>query len=209
MKSVWTDFPLAGAWPAWAKYRRHGITRVYVDAREPNLLQLVDGIHSQGFEAGIFRDPHWGGWSSAVEYAQLASGDIKLAEQGVPKQIAYMHDLEVHDPGWILEVLRAWRKPRPLRTTDVTWEPNQGGLWAQPAQRDELLRLLVSGGPGGVYHQNYFGKPADMTPAVAERVRGNLMSYGFPDNRLFGFYDGVRLPEAWDGCVFTGDRLPA
>ena len=227
LKSVWCD-PLNGAWPSWDKFRKYSITRIYVDARErildggsptwrSRLPDLVDGIHSQGFEAGIYRDPVWGGWSTAQEYALLSSRDIRAAETGadgkvVSKQIAYMHDLETHDTNWILAALRQWRVYRPLRTTDVTWEPMQGGLWAAPdmwstsVSVTELLDLLKPGGPGGVYHQNYYG---GMQPAVAERVRGDLVNRGFPDARLFGFYDGKYLPAAWDGCVFTADRIAA
>lgn len=210
MKAVWCD-PLNGAWPAWDKFRKYGINRIYVDAREPPLKSLVDGIHSQGFEAGIYRDPTWGGWTTPDEYAKLASKDIAAAEQGVSKQIAYMHDLETHDIQWILAMLRAWRKPRPLRTTDVTWEPFQGGLWGEPdgtlnPEAAELLQLLVPGGPGGIYAQAYYG---GMQPANFERVRADLVVRGFPDARLWTFYDGKYLPPAWDGAIFTANRLAA
>ncbi len=221
MRAVWCD-PLNGAWPAWDKFRKYGITRIYVDGREtkdgkPRLRELVDGIHSQGFEAGIYRDPVWGGWSTVQEYALLASRDIRSAEldpvtqKVTPKQIAYMHDLETHDVQWILGSLRQWRVYRPAQTTDVTWEPMQGGLWGESngtasVATTELLALLEAGGPGGIYHQNYGGA---MEPFNAERVRANLVAYHFPDARLWGFYDGKFLPAAWDGCVFTADRMAA
>lgn len=220
MRAVWCD-PLNGSWPDWAKFRKYGITRVYVDARETvqgakgplsRLNPLIDGIHAQGFEAGVYRDPVWGGWTTPEDYALLASKDIRTAETDFAtgkqssKQIAYMHDLETHDVQWILRALRQWRVYRPSRMTDVTWEPLQGGLWVNANDRQELLSLLAPGGGGGIYHQHYGG---GMQPVNAEDVRGDLVAWGFPNERLFGFYDGAALPVAWDGCIFTANRLAA
>lgn len=211
MHAVWCD-PLNGSWPDWAKFRKYGITRVYVDAREQKkdgssrLKELVDGIHAQDFEAGLYRDPHWTNLSSGALGAQ-ASKDLTAAGATLQgQQCAYLFDIEYHDARYVLEAITAFKKPRPTREYAWTMEPFQRGWMSET-----LCNKINWDQYATVIPQLYFG---GMEPCSERAVVDNLTvpvnGVWIEESKVKAFYDGkIGAPAGMDGCIFTSDRLAA
>jgi hypothetical protein len=213
MKAVWCD-ALNGSWPAWDKFRKYGLARIYVSALETKkdgtsrLKELVDGIHSQGFEAGLYRDPHWTGLSAkdlaATAHTDLLSAGAKYRAQ----QCAYLFDTEYHDPGYLLDLISAWKALRPTREWAWTLEPFQGGWFTK-----ELVDRVNSDDFCTVIPQTYLGgmEPCSELAVISDLVtnRNFVWNYGVAPTQIASFYDGIRgAPERMDGIIFTDGRLP-
>lgn len=205
MKAVFCD-ALKGSWPNWAKFKGYDITRIYIGGEEKKadgssrLLELVSGIKSQGFEAGIYRDPSWGDLT-AVQLAQKAHQDLTAAGCPTTQPCSYMFDVEYHNPQYVIDLLTEWRKPRPFRDTQWTFEPFQGGWFSDAmvakVQADTRLILLP---------QTYLGKP-EMYPCAPDAVKQDITVRGL--TRVELFYDGqLGAPVGFQGAIFTDVRLP-
>jgi hypothetical protein len=112
--------------PDIAKAKRYGITRLYWEARDPQISAgLFLAIRERGMEVGIMRDPSWD-QSSAIDLARELDADLgRLGSSN--SQCAVLADIEYHDPAYITAFLGEWRALRPHRVTGWTFEPLQGG----------------------------------------------------------------------------------
>lgn len=204
MRAVFCD-PLKGSWPDWAKFRKYGITRVYVDAREATKA-LLDGIRSQNFEAGIYRDPNWDGLT-ADALGKAVHQDLLRVLAYPTEQCAVLFDIEfTHDPQYILDTVASFRKPRPTREAAWTCEPHQGGWFSQA-----LIDKINNDALFSVIPQTYLSFLGDsMFPADPVAVLEDLTARGVKRNKIKLFYDGIRGFAVWaDGIAFTDGRLPA
>lgn len=196
----------------WTQLRHFDIRRVYLDARYATVQDLSDlrkgqkdlnGNFSVPREAGLYRDLAWIG-EDAIHSARSCDADLARLGQ-TTLQCAYMFQTERHDPTFVLDFLHEWRALRPTRETAWTLEGLQGG-WFSPelvkAVRDDPKLTVV---PYGYYDAG----GQSMLPHDLDLVRCNVANAGVPLSRVAVFYDGARLPQWWDGCVFTMERLPS
>lgn len=188
MRHIWIDL---GSPIEVDKLQRLGITRTYCDSRSPEF--------HPAFERGIYRAQNWDG-SGASEFAIKLSADVKQAGGDPYRQLAVHANIEIHDSGWIMAFLTAWRVRRPKRETTIVIEGNQAG-WFTP----ELTHRINLDPNLTVMAEAYTG---DMGGMDADSVRSNLTNYGIRREKAEVMYDAARLQQFWDGCAFTQQRLP-
>ena len=155
--------------PDIAKAKRYGITRLYWEARDPQInAGLFQGIRERWIEVGIMRDPSWD-HLSAIDLARRLDADLlRLGSSNL--QCAVLADIEYHDPAYVQAFLREWRDLRPNRVTGWTLEPLQGG-WMAP----DFVRA-VSMAAVSLFPQSYYG---NMSPVDPDLARSDLIERGF------------------------------
>ena len=189
MRTVWIDVSQEAN---DSLLKSHGITRAYFDCR--------DAPKTTTLERGIYRVQSWFDESPEV-FAKNLSDDVKRWGGDPYKQLAVHANIEIHDPGYIVAFLKAWRSRRPVRETAILIEGFQGG-WFTPAMRaavNQDANLQVQA-------EAYTGS---MEPFNADEVRSNLIDYGLARGKSAVVYDAARLPQYWDGTAFTQQRLAA
>jgi hypothetical protein len=93
--------------PDIAKAKRYGITRLYWEARDPQISAgLFLAIRERGMEVGIMRDPSWD-QSSAIDLARELDADLGRLGSG-NSQCAVLADIEYHNPAYITAFLGEW-----------------------------------------------------------------------------------------------------
>jgi len=184
--------------PDIAKAKRYGITRLYWEARDPQISAgLFQGIRERSMEVGIMRDPSWD-HTSAIDLARELDADL-LRLGSSNSQCAVLADIEYHDPAYVQAFLREWRDLRPSRVTGWTLEPLQGG-WMAPDFVRAVTMAAVS-----LHPQAYFG---NMNPVDPDLVRSDLIERGFMRSAVAPVYNAAHIPTHWDGIAFRFDQLP-
>ena len=184
--------------PDLAKAKRYGITRLYWEARDPQISAgLLLAIRERGFEVGIMRDPSWQKNTAADLARELDADLIRLGSGN--SQCAVLADIEYHDPDYIISLLHEWRQLRPRRVTGWTLEPAQGG-WFTKDLAAMLLQSQVT-----VFPQTYSGS---MVPFDVDRVRTDLIERGIPRGMCAAVYAARSIPATWDGIAFPFHELP-
>jgi ribosomal protein S18 len=184
--------------PDLAKAKRYGITRLYWEARDPQIsAALFLAIRERGMEVGIMRDPSWDN-SSAIDLARELDADLgRLGASN--SQCAVLADIEYHDPAYITAFLDEWRALRPRRVTGWTLEPLQGG-WMSPEFVYTLTWTAMA-----IFPQSYLG---NMSPVDPDLVRCDLTERGIPKGMVGVVYNAAHIPTHWDGIAFRFDQLP-
>jgi ribosomal protein S18 len=184
--------------PDIAKAKRYGITRLYWEARDPQISAgLFLAIRERGMEVGIMRDPSWD-QSSAIDLARELDADLgRLGSSN--SQCAVLADIEYHDPAYIQAFLMEWRALRPRRVTAWTLEPLQGG-WMDRVFVGQVKTANVE-----VYPEAYLG---NMSPVDPDLVRSDLIERGLPRARVGAVYAASVIPTHWDGIAFPFHELP-
>lgn len=195
MQAAWTVSPAAGI--DFAKCARLGLRRLYVDARYITRAE-VDGIHAHGLEAGLFWGADWPGEANGGTWLAQHVDQLIIDAGLNATQCAVMFDIELHDPGYMLDLLTEWRKLRPLKWTSWSPEGMQGG-WFTPALVDAINHDVNLAVVAGVY-------TGSMQPQAADVVLKDLLAAGVQLERCQSFYDGAALPLDWQGCIFTLER---
>jgi hypothetical protein len=184
--------------PDIAKAKRYGITRLYWEARDPQInAGLFQAIRERSMEVGIMRDPSWDN-ASAIDLARQLDADL-LRLGSSNSQCAVLADIEYHDPAYVQAFLGEWRALRPRRVTGWTLEPLQGG-WMAP----EFVRAVWNAGVQ-VFPQAYLG---NMSPVDPDLVRSDLIERDFPREAVMPVYNAAHIPTHWDGIAFRFDQLP-
>jgi hypothetical protein len=184
--------------PDIAKAKRYGITRLYWEARDPQISAgLFLAIRERGMEVGIMRDPSWDN-SSAIDLARELDADLgRLGSSN--SQCAVLADIEYHDPAYITAFLGEWRALRPHRVTGWTFEPLQGG-WMDHGFGQDVDRAAVM-----LFPQTYLG---NMSPVDPDLVRCDVIERGFSRAAIACVYNAAHIPTHWDGIAFRFDQLP-
>lgn len=200
MRAVWVD---EGNVPNWDKLAKHGITWVYVSARDHRAKKSLEDTFAKGFKGGVYTAWNWYPNLSGAEYAEkthaLLSALWPSAKPGFPK--VQLND-ETHDPERILGMLRRWRQLRPATETSWTMEGMQGG-WMSPVFAKTVTDLKIR-----VVPQAYYGTMAPGQVYDTLAVARDLTKRGIPDRLVSPFYDASQMPAGWDGFAFTQGRLP-
>lgn len=193
-RAVWVD---EGNDADVAKLARHGIDSPYFSVRDPSVTATyLQEVFEEGFTPGVYAAWNWYG-GDGRKFAEQVDWELKrIGWLGNPPVCL---DIETHDVGYILAALKRWRELRPRRTTDMTLEGYQGGLFS-PAQV-----LLVSSRVRYTVPQAYTGT---MQAFDAVDVAADLAFHSFPPRAVKIFYDAAQLPVAWQGYAFTQGRLP-
>ena len=183
------------------------IDSLYFDVRDPRVTRTyLLGVRDHGYAVGVYAADSWPEMQGFPwEAAGWLSNMIRLLGAG-PDFPRVCLDIETHNVhGYLLPFLEAWRKTRPERRTDLTFEGFQGGLYSPQDAAQVVAYVIGAGLPGYVVPSNYAG---NMSPLAADRVALDLVEHGFTPTILRGFYDAAALPERWDGYAFTQGRLP-
>jgi hypothetical protein len=184
--------------PDIAKAKRYGITRLYWEARDPQInAGLFQGIRASGYEVGVMRDPSWDNLS-AIDLARELDADL-LRLGSSNSQCAVLADIEYHDPAYVQAFLGEWRALRPKRVTGWTLEPLQGG-WM-----DHAFERAVDFADVTIYPQAYLG---NLSPVDPDLVRSDLIERGFRRGAVSCVYNAAHIPTHWDGIAFRYDQLP-
>lgn len=184
--------------PDLVKAKRYGITRLYWEARDPQISSgLFMAIRERGFEVGIMRDPSWNPLSAAALAHTLNDDLLRLGAS--QSQCAVLADIEYHNAAYVFDFLHAWRALRPHRVTGWTLEPFQGG-WVTKELAAMILQSQVT-----VFPQAYFGNGV---PTDVDETRCNLIEAKIPRGMCAAFYNALHLPRYWDGIAFRFDQLP-
>lgn len=195
MRYLWTD---AGNDPDFNRGDKHGINGYFqpmFDIRTTR--KSLENIRGHGHAAGIYLGHNWLPGKTAAQYAAIASAEYKrLYVPGLKVQF----NLEEHDPGFIADVLEAWRALRKNVGTSWTMEGFQGG-WMGTSFVPRLLATRVR-----VVPQTFTG---NMTRQESDAVLRDLTKRGIPESLISPFYDAAQLGIGWDGFAFTAGRLPA
>lgn len=201
MRYTWVDF---GNDPAWDVIAPHAINGLFFHLYDPRLnAGYLDGVRRRGPAVGIYAADSWGpiGDGSGAEAAREVDAQVRrIVPNATPAFPKVQLDLERHDPGWILDCLREWRRLRPKQDTSWTFEPMQGGWMDRETFVKPLLSLRVRLVP-----QTYGGS---MQRFAEDVVLRDLTRRGVPEHVVSPFYDAAALPIGWDGYAFTQGRLP-
>jgi ribosomal protein S18 len=184
--------------PDLAKAKTYGITRLYWEARDPQITPgMLQAVRDRGVGVGIMRDPSWN-QLGATTLAQTLDED--LTRLGLTtSQSAVLADIEYHDPAYIMAFLHEWRQLRPKRITGWTLEPLQGGWFTH----DLVTAIGISAVM--VYPQTYLG---NMAPVAPDLVRSDLIERGVLRARVGAVYNAQDIPTHWDGIAFPFHELP-
>jgi hypothetical protein len=188
--------------PDGPKLKAHGVTRLYYEARDPQVTkESLDMLRKAGFEVGIDYDPGWDNDPSPARVAQLIVAHLKRLG-GIGAQMAVMLDMEVHNAVYAEAILREFRKLQPGRNIIWTLESEQAG-WFDPS----LVALINEYSQLRVAPQFYGG---DMTPFAGDQAFKDLIVHGVSATRLVGFYglrdqhwNPVLIPLWWDGILYV------
>lgn len=192
MRSAWI---YQNSDPDLGQIAKYGVELIYLDPRSSNAAAVIQKLHAAGVGYGVYYDPSWDGWQGPLATAKL--GSAHLTRLGLNGNEPVMFDLETTDVGWVRRFIAAWRVLRPLRSTQYTQQPFQGGYVPTLALR--LARI-------DVYLQTYYG---DMSDADGAAVTLEQTRRGLPPSMCHPFYSGKSLPhDARDGCIFTLELLP-
>jgi hypothetical protein len=190
--------PGGPAVPDLAKAKRYGITRLYWEARDPQINPgLLQAIRDRGIETGIMRDPSWQN-DSAIDLARYLDSDLTRLVLTSP-QSAVLADIEYHDPAYIMAFLHEWRALRPRRITGWTLEPLQGGWFTPELVAAIRLANVV------IYPQTYLG---NMSPVAPDLVKCDLIERNPGRGMVSAVYAAADIPTHWDGIAFPFHELP-
>jgi hypothetical protein len=196
----------------WQKVAAYRLTGLVVPGPQASAFDC-GYVHGRGLDFGVMRVPGWTPGVSPQTYASLMHGDVSRA-LGSPTavgQCVAIADAEIHDPQWVLDWLRAWRKVRPTRATVWTMEPHQAGWMTATLTNPDgsKVRLVdaVNADPHLTLAPQMYG--GDMSPFSADAMVLDLLDHGVHRDHVSAFYDGARPAAYWDGYVFTLDRLPS
>jgi hypothetical protein len=184
--------------PDLAKAKRYGITRLYWEARDPQITPgMLQAVRDRGMQTGIMRDPSW----TNLDGTQLAHAlDDDLARLGLTSPTsAVLADIEYHDPAYVMAFFTRWRALHPKRLTGWTLEPLQGG-WFTKDLCAALLSAQVT-----CFPQTYEG---NMVEVAADPVRSNLIQAGIPRGLVALTYKASTGRPWWDGIAFPFHELP-
>jgi hypothetical protein len=189
-------------WPNGPKLKAHSITRLYYEARDPQInAEFFKTLRGLNYEVGIDYDPGWDGYPTAANAAARIVYHLKRLG-GIGAQMAVMLDMEHHDPAYAEAILREFRALQPGRNIIWTLESFQAG-WFQPS----LVALINEYAQLRVAPQFYGG---NMTPFAGDQAFKDLILHGVSVSRLVGFYGlrdqyehPVRIPEWWDGILYV------
>jgi hypothetical protein len=191
-------------YPDRDKLKRYKITRLYYEARDPNIGgAFFDELRKIPVEGGIMLSAAW--YDGTMK--DLADqGDAEVTRLGGNnKQLAVLFDIEYpyQGPNVILQWLTEWRLHRPSRMT--LWTPafHQGGWFTT-----ELVGR-INGDPNlVVVPQAYIQDPPIVVDA--DLTRCDITERYVTRSRVGVFYlpGDVAHRESWDGIVFGFNELP-
>ena len=202
MRACWVD---AGNNPDYGKFATNRITWPYFDIRDPRLsaAYLADVKSHPNIEGtGLYVVRSWFPQLTPPQLAEYT--DDRLKQIGYAGISPIMFDIEGGGlVQYTLSCLTRWRQLRPTKTTDLTIEGHQGGLFKRSdAQATaKMIRYCVP--------QCYDAPMLNVWDTYAMTV--DLTSAGFPLKKVCPFYDAAKLPEWWgvpSGWAFTQGRLP-
>lgn len=204
MKACWIDH---GQTVDAAKLRKHGINEVLVPTQDSPAANktYLEAVNALGFKVGLFVAWSWFPGLSGKQFAEKVHSELlRIGWNGNPKvQVDIEKGAGLHDGNYVdyvVAFMRRWRELRPTRETDFTLEALQGGLFNG---RGDAVQAIIDANVR-IIPQYYTG---DMRPIAADVALKDLLLYGFPGERIRGYYDGARLPEAWDGVAWSQGRL--
>jgi hypothetical protein len=184
--------------PDLAKAKTYGITRLYWEARDPQITPgMLQAVRDRGIATGIMRDPTWTNLTS-VDLATTLDADLTRLGLASP-QSAVLADIEQHDPNYVISFLAHWRQLRPKRVTGWTLEPLQGGWFTK-----DLCAAIIAA-QVTCFPQAYSGT---MNPYPEDAVRSNLVMAGIPRGMVAPVYKAAAIRQYWDGIAFPFHELP-
>jgi hypothetical protein len=184
--------------PDLAKAKTYGITRLYWEARDPQITPgMLQAVRDRGIETGIMRDPSWDNLGPTDLAHQLSLDLVRLGL--TDSRSAVLADIETHSPAYIMAFLHEWRQLRPKRITGWTLEPLQGG-WFTP----ELVTALRTANVV-IYPQTYLG---NMSPVSPDLARCDLIERNPGRGMVSAVYSARDIPTHWDGIAFPFHELP-
>lgn len=196
MRYLWVDRGNNADFTIGAKY---GIDGYFFDPRDERVSKAyLEDVVAKGKAVGIYIGAGWGevGDTPVSYVSRVTDWMIPLRKDNNFPKVQF--DIELHDPVFVLEVLRLWRKAYPWQATSWSLESMQGG-WMSPEFVAGVVAAHCRVSP------QYYG--GDMTPIAPDRAFRNLALAGFPLALISGTYDAARLDAWWDGFAFTQGRL--
>lgn len=199
MRAIWID---KGNNPANEKLAANGIDANFFDPRDERVTKdyLVENCSARFRAAGIYIGAGWGELGSTPKSHAEAAFDwiVPLRKGNAFPKVQW--DLEMHDPEFILAVLRLYRATFPWQDTSWTLEPGQGGLFGPEFIKEitQVLRVRVV--------PQLFG--GAMQPFDVQYVLEDLLTRGWPATSISLCHDAARLGIGWKGFAFTQGRLP-
>lgn len=205
MKACWIDH---GQDADITKLKRHGIDEILVPTQSSPIANAgsLERLKNAGFKVGLFVAWSWRPGVTGAQFAEFVDRELKrVGWLGNPKvQVDIEKGAGLHDANYVdyvVAFMRRWRQLRPTRETDFTLEAMQGGLFNG---RGDAIEAIIEANVR-IIPQFYTG---DMQPMAQDVALKDLLLYGFPIDRIKGYYDGARLPLNWDGVAWTQGRLP-
>lgn len=202
MRYLWVD---SGNDPNWAKVEEHEINGLFFDIFDSRVTSTyLANVKAKGYAVGVYMVTNWPQFSGKTpeQIAEITSARVKeIIGTGTitPSFPKVQFDMEEHDPGKIIRVLRRWRELHPRQDTSWTMESFQGG-WMSRDFVYEVVKLKIR-----VVPQYYKG---NMDPVAQDVGLKDMLAAGFPYQLVTGFYDAADLPLFnWDGYAFTMGRL--
>ena len=203
MRACWVD---AGSNTDYGKFAANRITWPYFDIREPqlNATYLTDVKNHPNIDGvGFYVVRSWFPQYTPPQLAEYT--DQRLKDIGYTGVSPVMFDIEGSAiVPYILSCLTRWRQLRPTKTTDLTIEGHQGGLFtrAQAQSTAKMIRYCVP--------QCYDAPMAHGWDPYAMTV--DLTTAGFPLKKVCPFLDAAKLSdyEWWGipaGFAFIQGRL--
>lgn len=202
MRSVWID---SGNDASYQKLAQLEITDPYFSVLDPRInLAYLSRVEGHGLHPGLYACSQGPGWPNAQTHSGPAFADwvyekvqVAIAPGTIGSFPKVCINSEVHDPDWIVSMLKRWRKRSPRRETYWALEGRQAGIFSK-AHIDAINVLKV-----GVVVEFFRG---DMTPH-GPGVVDEMLKAGFAPERLWAFWDAAALSYNWQGFAFTQGRL--
>lgn len=185
--------------PNQIKARNLGVTRFYWEAEDPALDKaLFTDMRGAGWQVGIMRDPHWHNDSPETLAKKLNDDLVRLGTENL--QCSVQADIEYHDNDYVLAFLKAWRAIRPMRATEWTMEPFQGGWF-----RKDLVAAINADPNLLVIPQGYYG---NMTRANIDQIKCDILVRGVNCARVKAYYADLPGNGFWDGVAWDFATVP-
>ena len=199
MKTIWLD-RLNGPDPA--KMQQYQFQAAYEDVRDATqesqraILKVVKGCGVYGCSQGA-------GWPQAADmtgsaWADWMDTELKKCDLGNATQPMVYLNCEIHDPLWLIDMLKRWRAHRPLRETALVIEGHQGGWFSRVAPVSNNLRI-------GVIAEAYHSETDRFESAP---VLADLITAGVRPELADVMLLGSQLGYWFDNPVFTQGKLP-
>ena len=189
--------------PDGGKLKRHGITRCYYEANDPQISeQFFNDLRSWGFEAAIMRDPVWSNYNDTPQqFVAKVSADINRLtplRAGKRAPLAVMLDIERHDEAYVFDALSEFKRVWPGKNVAWTLEYHQGGWFSQ-----RLVELINGYSQCRVLPQLYYGDMSNVVDSHAA-ARDLAQPHGGVNDDRVGFFYSLRapIPVDWDGVLY-------